>query len=203
MTIPRALRKRSQEHHKSATVLKVLDVWPVGQGGRRGILRAGPFLLPCSLGRSGPVLTKREGDGGTPMGMFAIRRVHLRADRTGLRHRGRLFRVIAPDDGWCDAGRHPAYNRRVTLPFSASHEVLWREDALYDAIFELGYNDDPPLAGRGSAIFLHVARPGFTPTEGCVAVERRRLLMLLSWLTPETVVRISRSPIALQRISII
>jgi L,D-peptidoglycan transpeptidase YkuD (ErfK/YbiS/YcfS/YnhG family) len=27
------------------------------------------------------------------------------------------------------------------------------------------------IRGRGSAIFWHLARPGFTPTAGCVAVE--------------------------------
>jgi L,D-peptidoglycan transpeptidase YkuD (ErfK/YbiS/YcfS/YnhG family) len=46
----------------------------------------------------------------------------------------------------------------------------------------LGYNDAPPVPGLGSAIFLHVARPDFSPTEGCVALPRDNLLTLLAAL---------------------
>ncbi|GAN78390.1 hypothetical protein Asru_0808_02 [Acidisphaera rubrifaciens HS-AP3] len=77
---------------------------------------------------------------------------------------------IAPTDGWCDDPRDAAYNTPVTLPYDASHEALWRADALYDVIGVLGWNDAPVERGRGSAIFLHVARPDYAPTEGCVAL---------------------------------
>jgi L,D-peptidoglycan transpeptidase YkuD (ErfK/YbiS/YcfS/YnhG family) len=86
---------------------------------------------------------------------------------------------IAPEDGWCDDPRHRAYNRPVRLPFDGSHERLWREDALYDIVGVLGWNDDPVQPGRGSAIFLHVARPDFAPTEGCVALAPRDLRAVL------------------------
>jgi L,D-peptidoglycan transpeptidase YkuD (ErfK/YbiS/YcfS/YnhG family) len=48
----------------------------------------------------------------------------------------------------------------------------------------LGHNDDPPVAGLGSAIFLHVADPGGRPTEGCVAVALADLLGLLAECRP-------------------
>ena len=57
---------------------------------------------------------------------------------------------------------------------------MWRDDDLYDIVVVLGHNDDPPVPGSGSAIFMHVARPGFAPTEGCVALA---LPDLVSFLT--------------------
>ena len=98
---------------------------------------------------------------------------------------------LKPYDGWCDAPEHPLYNRPVFLPFAASHEKLWRDDHVYDVIVELGYNDDPAEPGRGSAIFMHVARPNFEPTEGCIALEREDLLALLEVMPPDTEIEIS------------
>lgn len=86
---------------------------------------------------------------------------------------------LIPEAGWCDDPGDPFYNRPVLRPYSASHETLWREDHIYDLIVELGYNDDPVVPGRGSAIFLHVAREDYSPTEGCVACAREDLLALL------------------------
>jgi len=87
---------------------------------------------------------------------------------------------IAPLDGWCDDPAHRAYNRQVRLPFDASHEVLWRDDHVYDVIGVLGWNDDPVERGRGSAIFLHLAREDGRPTEGCVALAPRDLRAVLA-----------------------
>lgn len=193
-TIPRGLRKRSRRHHFRATTLKAIDVWPVGLGGRCGKVRYGAFVLPCALGRSGPTPGKREGDGCTPIGRFPIRRIHVRSDRqTGFR-RGSFVRTINTWDGWCDAPDHQLYNRLVRLPFPQSHETLWRDDELYDLFLELGYNDNPPRPNKGSAIFFHVARPGFTPTEGCVAIDKRALLRLVRQIGQKTLVRIGCSP---------
>jgi L,D-peptidoglycan transpeptidase YkuD (ErfK/YbiS/YcfS/YnhG family) len=82
--------------------------------------------------------------------------------------------------GWCDDPMDVEYNRQVRLPFHARHEILWREDGVYDLIVELGFNDDPVIPGRGSAIFLHVARADYAPTEGCVACALPDLLELLA-----------------------
>ncbi len=68
----------------------------------------------------------------------------------------------------------------MVLPYGASAEELWRADALYDAIGVLGWNDSPVRPGRGSAIFLHVARADYAPTEGCVALTRADLLAVLA-----------------------
>lgn len=135
--------------------------------------------VPCALGRGGVVTDKREGDGATPIGSFALRRVFYRADRMALPATALDVTSIAPSDGWCDDPASADYNRLVRLPHVASHETLWRDDALYDLVVVLGHNDDPPRPGAGSAIFLHVARPDYAPTEGCVAIRRDDLLALL------------------------
>jgi L,D-peptidoglycan transpeptidase YkuD (ErfK/YbiS/YcfS/YnhG family) len=152
----------------------------------RGWLVAGPFRLPCALGKGGVLALKREGDGASPRGRFLLRRVWLRPGATiGLKPR-LPWRYTAPHDGWCDDPRHPRYNRPVALPFPASAERMWRDDHLYDIVIEIGWNDRPAIRGRGSAIFMHLARPGYAPTEGCVALSRKHMLMLLPRLSPNT-----------------
>jgi L,D-peptidoglycan transpeptidase YkuD (ErfK/YbiS/YcfS/YnhG family) len=138
----------------------------------------------CSIGRGGIGRDKREGDGRTPVGCFALRRVLYRPDRLSPPRTALPVHPISAQDGWCDDPAHPDYNRPVTLPFGASHEALWREDGVYDVIVVLGHNDDPPRQGAGSAIFLHVAKPDWEPTAGCVAVELAALLRLLGDCRP-------------------
>jgi L,D-peptidoglycan transpeptidase YkuD (ErfK/YbiS/YcfS/YnhG family) len=135
----------------------------------------GRFLLRglvcrAALGRGGVRADKSEGDGATPAGLLPLRRVLYRADRGRPPSCAVPVEPLAPDDGWCDDPASPDYNRMVRLPCPAHHEELWRADAVYDVIGVLGWNDAPVVAGRGSAIFLHVARPDFSPTEGCIAL---------------------------------
>lgn len=133
---------------------------------------------------------KREGDGASPMGAWPVRRVWYRPDRGPAPETGLPVIAIRPDDGWCDAPGRTEYNRWVPLPFPASHERLWRKDGVYDLVVELGYNDDPPEAGRGSAIFMHVAREGYVPTEGCVALAEADLRAVLKQLTGDSRIEI-------------
>jgi len=138
----------------------------------------------CALGKGGLKRDKREGDGATPIGAWPMRRLLYRADRMGAPATRLPAAPIAPEDGWCDDPADPAYNRPVRLPYSAGHERLWREDALYDLLVVLGHNDDPVVAGLGSAIFLHVARPDYGPTEGCVALAHADLARVLVEAAP-------------------
>lgn len=156
-----------------------------------GRLAAGPRIYRCALGRSGARSDKAEGDGATPVGRFPLRRVMYRADRLSRPKTALPATPLAPDQGWCDDPLHPSYNRPVTLPFPGSHEMLWREDSLYDVIVVLGHNDSPPVPGRGSAIFLHVARPDYGPTDGCVAVSLDDLLDLLPLCGPGDAITIN------------
>ena len=147
-----------------------------------GRLQLGEREVQCALGRGGVITAadKREGDGATPLGAWRLRRVLYRADWVGAPVTSLPCAAIARDDGWCDAPYDRAYNRQVKLPYPASHERMWREDRLYDLVCVLGHNDDPPIPSLGSAIFLHIARPDYAPTEGCIALARADLQGLLA-----------------------
>src|SRR4051794_28126001 len=161
-----------------------IDVLPEG----RVIWAAG--AVRCALGRAGIRTEKREGDGATPAGRFALRRILYRPDRVGRPRTALPVAMIEHADGWCNDPRSPAYNRPVRLPFSFGHEEMWREDGLYDIVAVLGHNDDPVIPGHGSAVFLHVARPDYAPTAGCVALALDDLQRLLRDCGPGAVMRI-------------
>ena len=133
------------------------------------------------IGEAGLVAAddKREGDMATPIGRWALRHLYYRQDLLGSVDTVIPASVITPHCGWCDDLAHQDYNCHVSLPFAASHEVLWRDDGAYDLVVMLGFNDAPPIAGRGSAIFLHCIADGKTSTAGCVAVARDDLISLL------------------------
>ena len=157
-----------------------------------GRLEGGGLSLRCALGKGGvlPAAEKREGDGASPAGVWPVRRVWYRADKGPPPETGIPVIALRPEDGWCDAPGDARYNQWVPLPCPARHERLWREDGLYDLIVELGYNDDPPVTGKGSAIFLHVARPGYLPTEGCAALAEGDLRAVLKRLQGGSVIEI-------------
>lgn len=136
--------------------------------------------LRCALGRGGVTDVKREGDGATPTGCFALRRVYYRPDRGAPPATALPVSATDPTDAWCDDPADAAYNTLVRGADAASAETLWRDDALYDVVVVLAHNDDPVVPGAGSAIFLHIARPDYGPTEGCVAVAREELLEILA-----------------------
>jgi L,D-peptidoglycan transpeptidase YkuD (ErfK/YbiS/YcfS/YnhG family) len=158
-----------------------------------GVLDLAGRPVRCALGKGGvkPAADKREGDGASPAGVWPIRRVLFRPDREAAPQTALSVSALAPDDGWCDAPGDPAYNRPVKLPHAASAERMWRDDGLYDLVAVLGHNDDPPAEGMGSAIFLHLAQPDYAPTEGCVAISRADMLMLLSLARPGDAVAVA------------
>ena len=145
---------------------------------------------PCALGKNGVQTDKREGDGATPVGYFALRRLLYRSDRLPAPKTALIMRALKPEDGWCDDPTHEAYNQLITRPFPTSHEQLWRDDHIYDLIVQVGYNDDPIRAGHGSAIFIHIANSNYDATEGCVALRRDHLLEVLRECGPKTALAI-------------
>lgn len=150
-------------------------------GASTGFAELGGKRYRCALGKGGIKIDKKEGDGGTPVGRFPLRRVF---------HRGAAPVTTLPlmatreDDGWCDAPDDIAYNRQVKLPYATSHEKMWRADHLYDRVLVIGHNDDPVVAGMGSAVFVHLAHEDYRPTEGCVAFARHDLEEILGALAP-------------------
>jgi L,D-peptidoglycan transpeptidase YkuD (ErfK/YbiS/YcfS/YnhG family) len=159
-------------------------VTPLSHEPTRGVLRCAGLEYPCALGRSGVRKVKIEGDGATPVGTFDIRSLFFRADRLAVPKTDIPLNIIHSDDGWCDAPNDACYNRLVRLPYPASAESLWRTDDVYDLVLVIGHNDNPIIAGHGSAIFVHVATPDYAPTAGCVALARDDLLRVLQKLEP-------------------
>ena len=145
---------------------------------------------PCAIGKGGYSMSKKEGDGATPVGRFYLRECWYRADRIDPPVTRLNTRSITYSDGWSDDPKDPRYNRHITLPSQFSHEKLWRDEHVYDLIVPLGYNDGPIVPGKGSAIFMHVAKLGYLPTEGCVALSREHLVALLAHCGTDTVMDI-------------
>lgn len=159
---------------------------------RQGLLAVGGRVLRCALGKGGIRSIKREGDGATPLGPRRLLSAFVRRDRSRRLVSALALEPIRREDGWCDAPGDRNYNRLVRLPYAASHERMRREDHLYDVVIVLDANIRPRRRGMGSAIFFHLARPGYTPTEGCVAIHPRDMKWLLPYLSPRTVMTVTR-----------
>ena len=157
----------------------------------RGWLTAGPFRFPCALGHAGIVRVKREGDGGTPAGKFALLWGYFRPDRKRPIAGGVPLRPMRRDSGWCEDPASPRYNRPVRLPANDCTDWMWREDNLYDLTFVLDQNFTRRAKGCGSAIFFHLARPGLTPTAGCVVISASDMRKLAPRLSHRAEMRIS------------
>jgi L,D-peptidoglycan transpeptidase YkuD (ErfK/YbiS/YcfS/YnhG family) len=153
---------------------------------RRGWLTIAGRTMPVALGRGGIRADKREGDGATPKGTFHPRQLWWRADRHPRPRTLLPVRAIGPKDAWCEdpASRH--YNQPVRLDGTRGGDRLRRDDRLYDFIVEIDHNTSPPIKGRGSAVFLHLARDNFGPTAGCVSMTKSAMLHLLQRLGPDT-----------------
>jgi L,D-peptidoglycan transpeptidase YkuD (ErfK/YbiS/YcfS/YnhG family) len=156
--------------------------------GRRtqGWLSAGGPAVPVALGRAGIKANKFEGDGATPRGSFRLVRLWWRADRHPRPLTVLPVRAIRRDDGWCEDPADRQYNKPIKVPTGSMADRLTRADALYDFVIELDHNTRPRVAGRGSAVFIHAARPGLAPTAGCVALELPTLRRLIARLGPHT-----------------
>lgn len=158
----------------------------------QGLLVAGNTVFPCALGRGGISANKREGDGATPLGAMRILSGYFRTDHVAARRTRLQMTPIHAELGWCEVPDDRNYNRPVRIPYGASHETMRRADRLYDYCLVLDWNITPRRRGRGSAIFFHLAREGFTPTQGCVAVTAKVMARLLPYLSARTVLRVLR-----------
>ena len=132
----------------------------------------------CAIGRAGLTTNKIEGDHKTPVGEFKFKKIYYRKDKLGEMIFQIPFAIIAENDGWCDDPKSKLYNQHVQFPFDSSAEKLFRDDDLYDLLVVINHNTDPIVPGKGSAIFLHISKPNFEGTEGCVAIEKENIIEL-------------------------
>jgi L,D-peptidoglycan transpeptidase YkuD (ErfK/YbiS/YcfS/YnhG family) len=162
--------------------LSLLRVRPQATNRARGWLTAGPMRMPCALGPAGIVRLKREGDRGTPVGRFRLLWGYFRPDRKRPPAGGVPLKSLRRDQGWCEDPESPRYNRPVRVPAPDCTDRMWRDDQLYDLVFVLDQNFAKRAKGGGSAIFFHLARPGLTPTAGCVAISQADMRRLAPWI---------------------
>ncbi len=167
------------------------DIFVTAADQHQGIVNFAGLQNPCALGASGVSENKAEGDGATPLGRFALRRIWYRPDRWEMPVSPVPVVELSQTSGWSDDVHDPDYNRPIMLPHSYSHEQLWRQDHLYDVFIELGYNDQPVVAGKGSAIFLHLEKNDFQPTRGCVAVDVAMMRHILAHASQQTMIEIT------------
>ncbi|MBB3313492.1 L,D-peptidoglycan transpeptidase YkuD (ErfK/YbiS/YcfS/YnhG family) [Rhizobium sp. BK196] len=157
----------------------------------RAIIRFGPLTLPAAIGRNGRTVIKREGDGATPIAAMRLLYGFRRGERNGRLASELLIKRIRTDMMWCDQPDDPNYNRLVKAPFKPSHEEMKRKDGLYDICLVLDWNVTSRARNRGSAIFFHLARPGYEPTAGCVAISARDMRRILPFLRKGTIVQVT------------
>ena len=139
---------------------------------------SGAMAAPGAPGALNPTAGESPADKALQLEALLGQHSMLAADLMRGRIRG--------DDAWCEDPRDRHYNQPFRLDASAAGDRLKRTDHLYDLIIELDHNTRPRIAGRGSAVFVHVARPGFAPTAGCVALTAAALRRLISRVSPRT-----------------
>jgi L,D-peptidoglycan transpeptidase YkuD (ErfK/YbiS/YcfS/YnhG family) len=172
--------------NRGSSQLSMIRVKPAAGNPRRGWLTAGQLTIPVALGRGGILANKREGDGGTPRGSFRPRQLWWRGDRHSRPHTFLPARIITDADAWCEDPGDRHYNRWIRRGEGEGGDRLKRADQLYDFIIEIDHNTRPRISGRGSAVFLHLARDNFGPTAGCVSMTKAAMLQLLRRLGPRT-----------------
>jgi len=184
------LRDRKNQPEKRAKWLSALRVHAAPLCRHQALLAAGSVRLRVAIGRSGVRADKREGDGASPAGRFALGGLWLRGPRRLVAGCGLKTGMTRRDDVWCDDPSHRLYNQAAKAPLKASHEEMWRPDALYDIVIDIRANRAPIRKWRGSAIFLHLSRPGLLATAGCVAIRREDIRKLLPLIGPGTRIEI-------------
>lgn len=172
--------------------LKLIDVRPRPGRPSQGQVIAGGIILRCALGKGGITAFKREGDGATPLARMRLLYGFKRPDKNVISPSALRLSSLRGDDGWCEVSSDRNYNRKVRIPYGVSHETMWRKDNLYDVCIVLDWNIRPRRRTKGSAIFFHLARPDYTPTEGCIALSRADMDRLLPHLTGRTFIRVLR-----------
>jgi L,D-peptidoglycan transpeptidase YkuD (ErfK/YbiS/YcfS/YnhG family) len=149
------------------------------------------FRFRCALGKTGIGKKKIEGDNITPKGLYKIVKIYYRKDR--IKKISSKFELIkiTKNIGWCDDPNSEKYNQIINLPTKYSYEKLYRKDNIYDLILVLNYNMNPVVKNKGSAIFIHIAKQEYQPTQGCIALKKGNLIKLISKINKNIAIKIN------------
>ena len=148
------------------------------------------YKVKCALGKRGIGNKRKEGDFITPKGLYKIKYILYRKDRVS-KIKTKFNKVILKKNmGWCDDPKSSRYNKLIRTPFNYNYEKLYRKNNIYDIILVLNYNMNPIQKGKGSAIFIHIAKKNYKKTEGCIAIKKKDLLKILKVIEVKTKVKI-------------
>jgi L,D-peptidoglycan transpeptidase YkuD (ErfK/YbiS/YcfS/YnhG family) len=144
------------------------------------------YKIKCSIGKTGINREKKEGDGSTPSGVYKFNLLFYRKDRFS-KFSSKIKKIsIKKNMGWCDDPNSRYYNKLIRFPFKYRAEKLYIKENIYDAILVINYNTKPIIKGKGSAIFLHIAKKNYKPTKGCIAVSKKDIKFLISYIGKKT-----------------
>ena len=148
------------------------------------------FLFKCTIGKKGISSKKKEGDLCTPKGTFSIKNLYYRSDRLLKPQTKIIIKKIKKNMGWCNDPKSNKYNSLVTVKEKIRYEKMYRKDHKYDIVVVIGYNLKKPIPYKGSAIFIHLTN-NYKPTAGCIALNKKDLLILLKLINKKTEIKIS------------
>jgi len=149
------------------------------------------YKVKCAIGKRGITSRKVEGDGKTPRGTFGIKSIFYRKDRVSKLKTLLKKTVIKKNMGWCDDSNSKYYNKMIKFPFNLGAEKLWLKENIYDVLIILDYNLRPTIKKKGSAIFLHISRRNYKPTEGCIAIAKKDMNLLITKINNKTKISIN------------
>ena len=149
------------------------------------------YRLKCCVGKSGIKKVKKEGDLATPQGTFKLGFLYYRRDRIKLPTCKIKKKIIKKNMGWCNDSRSNKYNRQINFPYNYSSEKLYKKENVYDLFLLIKYNTRPVIKEKGSAIFLHIAKKNYQPTQGCVAISKKDFLKILPLINNKTSIAIN------------
>ena len=147
------------------------------------------FKFKCSIGKKGIKSKKKEGDNCTPIGIFKIGKVYYRSDRIKKLETVLKTKKITKNMGWCDDPYNKKYNKEIVLDKKNKGEKLYRRDNTYDVLIVVEYNTKKIKPFKGSAIFIHLTK-NYSPTEGCIALKKNDLLILLKIINKNSKIKI-------------
>ena len=144
----------------------------------------------CSLGINGLNQSKIEGDKSTPIGTFSLGNLFVRTDR--IKNLKTNFNYISIDEtmAWSDDSNSKDYNKLIKVT-NSHKEIMYRNDNIYDLILVINYNIHPIIPSKGSAIFIHISKANYSPTQGCIALNRDDFKEILTTLKPSDKIRIN------------
>ena len=147
------------------------------------------FRFKCSIGKKGLNSKKIEGDHCTPIGVFKIGKVYYRPDRIKKPDTSLKTKKITKNMGWCDDPYNKNYNKEIILNKKNKGEKFFRKDNAYDVLIVIEYNTNKTKPFKGSAIFIHLTK-NYRPTEGCIALKKNDLLILLKIINKNSKIEI-------------